>query len=236
MSEKEMNGAAVAEADELVPAEEAVEVEMEGEEQADAGPVDVGEVDPAGAPEAAETQPAPSPTPMDEAKEAFIAGVREKEAACQRLHAQVEVCKEDLKEAKERYEVAISDLRQMIRQGPERQQTLPFKDQDGEETEGGASENADTSTMTEADSPEDEDDSWRGVSLTELSIPSKILDYLGDAKIYTLGELSDYTADGADLTLIKGVGEKAAEKINGATEKFWAEQKEKKQTEAASEE
>lgn len=226
MSKEEMNGAAVAEADEA--AEETVEVEMEGEEQADAGPVGVDEVgEPAAEGEAgtSDPQPAPSPTPMDEAKEAFISGVREKEMACQRLHAQVEVCKEDLKWAKERYEVAISDLRQMIRQGPERQQTLPFKDQDGDEADGATSENADATTTTEADSPEDEDDSWRGVSLTELSIPSKILDYLGDAKIYTLGELSDYTADGADLTLIKGVGEKAAEKINGATEKFWAERK-----------
>lgn len=220
MSKEEMNGAAVAEADEAVPVEEAVEV-----------PADVNEAGPSesDSPDASDPQPAPSPTPMDEAKEAFISGVREKEMACQRLHAQVEACKEDLKWAKERYEVAISDLRQMIRQGPERQQTLPFKDQDGEEKEGGASENADATTTTDAENDGvtcyDEDDSWRGVSLTELSIPSKILDYLGDAKIYTLGELSDYTADGADLTLIKGVGEKAAEKINAATEKFWAERK-----------
>lgn len=226
MSKEEMNGAAVAEADEAATVEETAEVEMEGEEQADAEPVDVGEVgEPAAEGEAGTSDPQPSPslTAMDEAKEAFISGICEKEMACQRLHARVEVCKEDLKDAKERYEVAVSDLRQMIRQGPERQQTLPFKDQDGDEADGATSENADATTTTDADSSQDEDDSWRGVSLTELSIPSKILDYLGDAKIYTLGELSDYTADGADLTLIKGIGEKAAEKINGATEKFWAE-------------
>lgn len=73
-------------------------------------------------------------------------------------------------------------------------------------------------------SPPEKD--WRDVALAdlaELPIPAAVLRSLreNDPSLETLGELGDFT-EKFDLTVIKGIGPAAVEKVTAATDAYWA--------------
>lgn len=61
---------------------------------------------------------------------------------------------------------------------------------------------------------------WKTVTLAELGVNGKIGEAMAEAGLPTLGKIAEYTAKNR-LTDVKGVGEKAAEKIEEACEAYW---------------
>lgn len=75
--------------------------------------------------------------------------------------------------------------------------------------------------------PGDDDDGWREVPLAELDLAKNILEKLSDAGIETIGDLHDHGEPSQSgwvkrLNDVKGLGEKAVEKIEAALDDFWA--------------
>ena len=158
--------------------------------------------------------PAPHITPSDAPSlpswvETYINETRELESRASRLMSIVETVKENLKSAKQQYEDAVNELRQLVRCGPDRQQRLPFPEDE-----------APVSPMT-VNTTVIDDESWKAVPIVELDLAEPIKQKLLDHGISTVGELADYTAQGNLLTDIKGVGAAKAEKIEAALERFW---------------
>lgn len=104
-------------------------------------------------------------------------------------------------EGKKEYDGAVLQLRALIRAQTE---DLPLFDGLGEKAE------------------EAVDDSWRAVELASLDLSAKVLENLDGARLTTIGELADYSANGGRLTQVAGIGPAAAEKIEDALETFWA--------------
>lgn len=104
-------------------------------------------------------------------------------------------------EAKKEYDGAVLVIRALIRAQAE---DLPIFDNLGEKSE------------------EDADNSWREVELSSLDLSAKVLENLDAARLTTIGELADYSANGGRLTQVAGIGPAAAEKIEDALEGFWA--------------
>ena len=104
-------------------------------------------------------------------------------------------------EAKKEYDGAVLVIRALIRAQTE---DLPLFDNLGEKSE------------------EDADNSWREVELSSLDLSAKVLENLDAARLTTIGELADYSANGGRLTQVAGIGPAAAEKIEDALEGFWA--------------
>jgi DNA-directed RNA polymerase alpha subunit len=70
---------------------------------------------------------------------------------------------------------------------------------------------------------EQEPEAWRSVALAELTTNGRVLNALSGAKLFTLGELTDWQNDTDRLlTDIKGIGEKAAEELQQAIDEYWA--------------
>lgn len=132
--------------------------------------------------------------------------LREKEAECDRLECEMEEAKGDLARAKKKYEVAIEELRGLIRQGPNRQPELPFGSDEPEAT-----------PSTPAT-----DESWREVHVSTLDLDSGIEKALIEADLETIGKIADWTAGGNhQLIDIPGIGEAKAKKIDDAIDAFW---------------
>lgn len=155
--------------------------------------------------------------------------------------------KEEAKVAKKAAEVALDRLKRIIDRGPEQ---LPLFDKEKTEEEKEAhakaqsrEEDAEEEEMVEApaaaeaacDEPADSSaadcrlsaadsspDAWRSVTVEALGLPQGICDCLREGGLPTLGELADYTASGATLTLVKGIGPGKAGKIEEACEAYWA--------------
>lgn len=66
------------------------------------------------------------------------------------------------------------------------------------------------------------DGSWRDVQVTELSVGAGPEKLLYEAKLSTIGKLSDYLKD-AKLTAIKGIGDAAEKRILEKLEDWWRE-------------
>jgi ERCC4-type nuclease len=66
-------------------------------------------------------------------------------------------------------------------------------------------------------------DDWQGTQLSSLDhgLPDVVLKALSNANINTLGDLAEFTMD-KELERIPGIGEKHADRIRDACEKFWA--------------
>lgn len=122
--------------------------------------------------------------------------IEELETECHECAMAMAEAAEQSKEAKKAYEAAVSRLRNAVRDAKNGQQELPF----GEEQPAEA---------------------WRAVTLEELEISGKLAASLTEAGLTTLGAIADYTANGGALTDIDGIGPKAAEKIDAATQDWW---------------
>lgn len=138
-----------------------------------------------------------------------------------RHEAKIEELRQSFKGEKELKAGKLAELRQLIweRNHPEAHPLYSAKPS--------ANGKAHAETPASAPAQPAEDDSWRNVKLEDLTdppIPKSILQKLNDAQLYTLGELTNWTAaDGGRkrITDIPGVGTQAAEKIEAATTAFW---------------
>ncbi len=73
------------------------------------------------------------------------------------------------------------------------------------------------------------DEDWRSVELSsfrgEMSLPKALLLKLAVANIATVGGLADWTTEDRTLTMIEGIGEAGAAKIELALKRFWERRK-----------
>lgn len=65
-----------------------------------------------------------------------------------------------------------------------------------------------------------DEDAWRAAPIAALDLPPKTVKALAEARIETMGALADFTASGAPLTKIKGVGKAAVDRISDESERF----------------
>src|SRR5262245_24639682 len=66
---------------------------------------------------------------------------------------------------------------------------------------------------------------WRAHPVTELGLPDFVATLLQEAGLDTVGQIADWTSAGKLLTDIPNVGEKKAEAIEQALERFWGDRK-----------
>lgn len=85
---------------------------------------------------------------------------------------------------------------------------------------GGGDLSEDSWTKADAPALAGDDEKWKATRLTDI-VPSKEAKSLAAAGLATLGELSQYTSEGRLLENIRGIGPKAAEKIENALIEFW---------------
>lgn len=137
--------------------------------------------------------------------------------------AKVEECKEKLKAAKADEELAVQKLMEAIDQAKQADSPTLF-DRPAETTESAESFEQ-TGTKESTDSGEcPPDESWRALPLSEVlvGIPDSNLEKLADAKLDTLGQLSDWLKDERNrLTDLPGIGQAKAEKIENKLMEFW---------------
>jgi len=143
-----------------------------------------------------------------------LIGLRQKVVQCER---NVEDRKEELKAAKEELDLAHKAIDKLIDDFNCEMPLfdgLPDSTGDTNEAEPSADVNADGDAQTD-------DESWKTVSLHDLTMPGTTAQKLAEAEIRTLGDLSAWTESGKLLTDVKGISEKAAEKIEAALDEFW---------------
>lgn len=130
--------------------------------------------------------------------------IRSLEVACMNANLHVESCKLELKEAREHQKACEKNLRRAVR-GDDEQKELPFNE--GEPA---------------AEASQEEDQSWREVSIEDAGIPEKLCAFLLENKppIETLGDLADWTSK-HQLTDINGIGPAKATQIDEAMDRFW---------------
>lgn len=145
------------------------------------------------------------------------AAIRECSQDVERLAMKMEEAKEKASAAKKAYDAEVSELRSLIRRGPDPQGKLPLVGAD-----------KDSAVATEAE-PSD-DDAWRTTPIghlnTDCGLPPRFLKPLEEAKLTTLGKLSDAMNAGGDTWHydLDGIGDKAAEHIADAFTEFWDDQ------------
>lgn len=168
--------------------------------------------------------------PVDDWRTDLINRIRAAELDVARAESFWKGMKEEAKEAKADFDRKVSILRRLIQESRE---DLPLFDGGKSSTaddvtnfdpaaEGESSQADTTDTATPTAIPPD-DDSWREIGLEDLSLTESLLTKLYSANLDTVGELADFTASGKQLVDIDGVGPAAAEKIEGAMDRFWLE-------------
>jgi hypothetical protein len=125
-----------------------------------------------------------------------------------RCENRADLCRREHKTAKEELDSANAELCRII---DDFNCEMPLFDnvnqtQPGEPTDASASE---------------DDETWLMTPLTKTTLSNATLKKLADSEIKTMGDLADWTNAGKLLTDIPGIGEKAADKIDVATGKFW---------------
>lgn len=149
------------------------------------------------------------------------AAIRECSQDVERLAMKMEEAKEKASAAKKAYDAEVSELRSLIRRGPDPQGKLPLVGADKDSAVATEAEPSD-----DADDPEP-DDNWRDTPIGHLNafcgMPPRFLKPLEEAKLTTLGKLSDAMNEGGDTWHydLDGIGDKAAEHIADAFTEFW---------------
>jgi predicted flap endonuclease-1-like 5' DNA nuclease len=151
--------------------------------------------------------PAVEPPPADPAPDrlrrifASAARVRERRSVYEDAAARAKGAKKALEAEQEEHETLLSELE---REAAAEHESLPLFPAD-----------------TAAPEPP-ADDAWRHTPLADLGLPPAIVETLTEAELTTFGQLADWTAAGKELTDIPRIGPAKAEKIEEATEDFWA--------------
>jgi hypothetical protein len=118
---------------------------------------------------------------------------------------------ENHKAAKKSKDAIQEELNEFI---DEMRQPNLFKQGDGESSKSTSSDQDESTASPKA---------WRATTLSELGISEKTAEKMIDhhPSLKTLGDIADFTASGALLTDVKGVGEASAQKIEDACNRFW---------------
>lgn len=119
---------------------------------------------------------------------------------------EVECKKLDLKEAKDHAKACERNLQRAIR-GSDEQKELPFKE-------------------GETQASQEEDQSWREVTIEDAGIPEKLCAFLLENKppLETLGDIADWSdKHKKSLTDVTGIGPAKATQIEDALVEFWAQ-------------
>ena len=132
--------------------------------------------------------------------------IRSLERVRNEANYEVESCKLSLKEAKEHAKACEKNLQRAIR-GDDQQKEFPFKE-------------------VETQASQEEDQSWREVTIEDAGIPEKLCAFLLENKppLETLGDLADWSdKHKKSLTDVTGIGPAKATQIEDALVEFWAQ-------------
>jgi len=131
-----------------------------------------------------------------------------------RLKAKSDEAKEASRAAKKRLNEAMIALREFISSGPDMQMKLSFDSKELDHSQGSQA--------------------WRYEELSALEISDKLIERLREhnPSIVTIGDLSDFTGDGHELTEVKGVGQTKAESVTDALAEFWRNSEEQDSVES----
>ena len=131
-----------------------------------------------------------------------------------RLKAKSDEAKEASRAAKKRLNEAMIALREVISSGPDMQMKLSFDSKELNHSQ--------------------DSQAWRYEELTALEISDKLIERLREhnPSIVTIGDLSDFTGDGHELTEVKGVGQTKAESVTDALAEFWRNSEEQDSVES----
>ena len=142
-----------------------------------------------------------------------------------RLYRRAKASKAQAKADKEHWECAREELEELIDMS-EMEEGLPLVKRAAEASANGKP----------AESAGPDDESWKKTPLAELGLSASIMDKLANAEdkksghrveLWTVGDLQRFIQERGQhgysdpLTLIKGIGSKAAETIVAALDKFW---------------
>ena len=156
-----------------------------------------------------------SPAAFSDRQAAHLAEIKAARQAQRLARGDWDAAKEDVKEKKAIYEKASLVVGKLIDAGPSLLDGVRCV-----ESPGGAAQDSQIDVNDPA-VPVDPD-SWRATPLDKLDLTDNRIERLGEAGIFNLGDLADWTNSGNELTDVKGVGAKAAEKIEKALDDFWA--------------
>ena len=134
--------------------------------------------------------------------------IRSLERVRNEANYEVESCKLNLKEAKEHAKACEKNLQRAIRGDDQQKEQLPFKEGETQEAS------------------QEEDQSWREVSIEDAGIPEKLCAFLLENKppLETLGDLADWSdKHKKSLTDVTGIGPAKATQIEDALVEFWAQ-------------
>ena len=152
--------------------------------------------------------------PYSELEQQHYGEIRRLADELDRLKAKSDEAKEASRAAKKRLNEAMVALREFISSGPDTQMKLSFD-----------SRELDHSQDSQA---------WRYEELSALEISDKLIERLREhnPSIVTIGDLSDFTGDGHELTEVKGVGQTKAESVTDALAEFWRNSEEQNSVES----
>ena len=156
---------------------------------------------------------APAAKPYSELEQQHYGEIRRLADELDRLKARSDEAKEASRAAKKRLNEAMVALREFISSGPDMQMKLSF-----------GSKELDHSQDSQA---------WRYEELSALEISDRLIERLREhnPSIVTIGDLSDFTGDGHELTEVKGVGQSKAESVTDALAEFWRNSEEQNSVE-----
>ena len=178
--------------------------------------------------------PAANGQDLDEMRE-WEHRVKQQANRCDALDAELKDLESDLAEAKE----AVKDKQGEVNEANRELRKL-IAGQDEEAPLFNRRPSANGATTSSPHHPlGEEDNSWRDVPLSQLGLPKAILGKLEDAdvsdgtrrEIKTVGQLADFTKEfgakgySVPLTMIRGIGGAANEKVETALSEFWANRK-----------
>lgn len=127
--------------------------------------------------------------------------VQEAEVRCQELEREYTVSKENTSILKKRYDLAVEEMRKLIRQTKEPMPLFDRSNDDGDP------------------------DAWRLVTLTAAlegrGVTDNQIAKLHEADLHTLGDVADYTSADRRLEDIDGIGQVISEKIADALTEYW---------------
>jgi len=136
-----------------------------------------------------------------------ISEISRMETKCQERESDYLEAKKDASEKKDLFEGAVAELRQAVRK-----LTEPMPLFDGKNGQGNG----------QAPAAGQQDEAWKEIPLKEAlpDLPEGLLAKLADAEIETMGQLVAFQ-EKKPLDSLKGIKEKAIDKIEAAAAKFW---------------
>jgi hypothetical protein len=128
---------------------------------------------------------------------------------------------EHAKQAKAEYEERCLDVAKVVDDMRCGRKSLPLFDKPV--VEPSASDAVPAPETAATSGPPRDDDSWRSISLANLSVPETVRLLIEKADIFTVGQLADWSNSDKKLTDIKGIGPTKAAQIEDALAALWAE-------------